>query len=160
MERITYNIIFTQGGDYTYSAYDVPVKEYNPETDDEMLLQKHSQLWSWDDFRTDLVPKYEVRETDLPEWLPISFYISRGWYSPQQWRSVFDAPDFETAKWLLTLDMYARPKIIQLLNTKKFRSEFRKSLRSQIVEWLETEPDKRKYESPLSMRQWQALLRY
>lgn len=160
MKRVKVKIIYTQSGDYTYSAYDMPVKEYNPKTDNQMLEESHSQLWSSDDFRKSSVLKYEVRETELPEWLPVKLFTDRYWYSVDKWESVFDAPDLRTAEWLLTLDINVRPQMIRLLNTKNFRSEFRKSLCNQIVEWLNTEPSQRKYKSPLSIRQWQALLGY
>lgn len=160
MQRVKIKIIYTQSGSYTYSSYDTPVKVFDPMTDDEMLEKKCSQMWSSDDFRTSLVLKYEVRETELPEWLPVELFIARSWYSIDKWHSIFDAPDLETAEWLLTLNTDARSRVLRLLNTKNFRSEFRKSLYRQIVEWLRTEPSQRKYESPLSPRQWQALLRY
>lgn len=47
---------------------------------------------------------------------------------------------------------------IQLLKTKNFRSNFRKSCRDQIVAWLEE--DEPKYLTPLSPRQMQYLRTY
>lgn len=46
----------------------------------------------------------------------------------------------------------------KLLKTKKFRSEFRLSLRDQLVAWLELAPADRKYDSPFSPRQWGCLI--
>lgn len=158
MKKVT--LIYTQSGDYTYSPYDYPVKEYNPDTDKDMLNETHYQMWSYDDFRRDSVPKYELREKELPEWLSPEVYTNTEWYLSHRWDKVLTAPDMKTARWLLTLPDAELNAVLKLLNTKKFRSEFRKSLRDQIVNWLETELSERKHKTPLSYRQWEILTRY
>ena len=49
--------------------------------------------------------------------------------------------------------------IHDLLKVKSMRSEFRKSLFSQLMEWLK-HPGDRKYELPFSNRQLQSLIKY
>jgi hypothetical protein len=46
----------------------------------------------------------------------------------------------------------------KLLRTRNFRSSFRASLRDQIVAWLETSEGLRRFDSPLSQRQWEILV--
>ena len=51
------------------------------------------------------------------------------------------------------------PQIVaatSLLNTKAFRSEFRRSLRDQILNWLNGDSQ---YSSPLSAKQWAYIVR-
>jgi hypothetical protein len=56
--------------------------------------------------------------------------------------------------------MPALAAVVKLLQTKTFRSTFRKSLRDQIVEWMETPEEERKYKLPLSPRQFDAIMDY
>lgn len=44
-----------------------------------------------------------------------------------------------------------------ILKVRNFRNEFRKKLRDQIVAWLNTPKEERKYHSPLSPRQWECI---
>ena len=50
----------------------------------------------------------------------------------------------------------AAEQIIKLL-VSNLRSNFRKSLRNQVNQWLETPEEERKFDSPLSPRQWAIL---
>lgn len=89
-------------------------------------------------------PMYEVHEIELPSWMTTDEYC----------RSYF--------LWKLLWGCGADPEwpeklaLVQLLKTKKFRSEFRMGLRDQLVTWLnDTE---RRYASPFSKKQWDTLL--
>ena len=107
-----------------------------------------------------LVPAklYEVREITLPSWMSAEEYTT-GWI---EWKYVWGAgvdmswPE-AWQRGLAGLSFADRAAACKLLRTKKFRSSFRKSLRDQIVSWLETPADQRRYESPLSARQWAAI---
>jgi hypothetical protein len=48
--------------------------------------------------------------------------------------------------------------VFKLLETKKFRSAFRESLKNQLVNWISEEDHA--YKSPLSPRQWEILTQY
>ena len=45
----------------------------------------------------------------------------------------------------------------QILAVRSFRSEFRQSMRDQLVAWLDTPSEDRKFRSPLSPRQWECI---
>ena len=44
--------------------------------------------------------------------------------------------------------------LLRTLAANRFRSKFRRSLAEQLRTWLETAPDKRRFPSPFSQRQW------
>ena len=50
--------------------------------------------------------------------------------------------------------------IVKLLGTRKFRSEFRAKLAEQIRQWLHTPVSERRYQFPLSQRQYECIARY
>ena len=73
-----------------------------------------------------------------------------------QWESIRHGPrlgsedsGISAAKW---------HHLSKILKVKTFRNEFRKKLRDQVVEWLETDPDERKFASPLSHKQMECLI--
>lgn len=101
------------------------------------------------------VPKYSVRDVVLPDWLS-----TREWLrNTTRWKWVWGlGADSEWPEsWQRGLaSMTGTPErlvAIKLLTTKNFRSDFRRSMRDQVVAWLETPVDARKYANPLSARQ-------
>ena len=102
-------------------------------------------------------PKYEVHEIALPEWLSTEEYCNNPTTWKWLWGCGVDAEWSET--WQRSLkEMGTAYKLacVKLLKVKKFRSEFRKSLRDQLVAWLES--TERKHPTPFSERQWDALI--
>jgi len=134
-----------------------PVGEYTGQD----LTKIKTVCRSWDDDGLTTVPYYEVREIALPDWLSVAEYCR----DAHTWRSVFflycDCNCSETVGrgWFTLQEqgtLYARCAK-KLLDTKNFRSEFRRSLCEQSASWLMApEP---KYQSPLSAKQWENLLR-
>lgn len=110
----------------------------------------------WDMLVTEKL--YQVREIDLPDWMSADEWcrsyiewkyvwasgVEREW--PQTWQ-----------RGLAKLSFADRFSACKLLRTKNFKSAFRKSLRDQIVAWLEAPAEARKFASPLSERQWSAI---
>ena len=52
---------------------------------------------------------------------------------------------------------YNKNAAMTLLETRNFRNEFRQKLRDQIVQWLDTPREERKFQSPLSPKQWECV---
>ena len=104
-------------------------------------------------------PKYEVHEIELPEWLPTERYCGDYIRWSRLWGYGADPEWPESWQRLLVLingDPQAKIACIDLLNTKKFRSEFRSSLRDRLVTWLE-DPEAR-FPSPFTPKQWDKLI--
>lgn len=103
-------------------------------------------------------PVYEVRAFELPAWLPASEFAA----SALEWRYTWGAGVEKSwpESWqrgLRAMSFERRYTAAKLLRVKKFRSEFRKSLRDQLVAWLETPAQSRRFASPLTARQWDCL---
>lgn len=146
-------------GANSYSRHS-PVAVWRGQVD---LGEKTWACLSFDDDRLVEVPRWSLREVELPDWLDPEEYlrfrfawewlwgfgVERDWPEPWQ-RSLLavKARDGEAA--LLAC--------IELLTTRSFRSAFRASLHDQLVAWLETPEEDRRYDSPFSRRQWEALL--
>jgi hypothetical protein len=101
---------------------------------------------------------YEVREVELPAWMSAEEWCR----SYIEWKYVWASGVQRTwsESWqrgLARLSFADRYAACKLLGTKSFRSVFRKSLCDQIVAWLETAAESRKYASPLSDKQWSSI---
>ena len=102
-------------------------------------------------------PKYEVHEIELPSWMTTNEYCLNYISWKYLWGCGAD-PEWpeEWQRLLINGRTAEKLALIQLLKTKKFRSEFRMGLRDQLVTWLnDTE---RRYASPFSPKQWDTLL--
>ena len=147
-------VLFCRRGENSTTSPD-PVGEWTGQVS---LDATGSYCLSSDDDRLVTCQKYSVRRVELPAWLS-----PREWAGNcVEWKYTWGAgvdPSWPEAwqRGLATLEFDCRYWAAKLLKTKKFRSEFRASLRNQIVAWLETPAVERKYGSPLSWRQWEAL---
>jgi hypothetical protein len=152
----TYKIAFEHTGEVSYTAK-TPSRVYVEGTID--LTEQKSCILSHDDWRLCSVNRWEVHDVSLPDWLSPEEWISRSVEYKYVW-GLGASPDWPESwhRGLLVLNTTERYAAIKLLATKTFRSAFRKSLRDQIVAWLETPPESRKYASPLSEKQWDAAL--
>lgn len=118
-------------------------------------------LMNWDNWI--LVPKklYQVCEVSLPDWVsPVEWAQNVTQQTALKYYMGYGALEW-TKEWFIALN--ALPGVreyacIQLLKTKSFRSDYRKSLRDQLVEWLNTPVETRTYATPLSEKQWFSLL--
>lgn len=152
-----HKIVFIQTGEISYTPKDphCPLDSFVGN-----LNAKIYCLWSSDDWRQVEVNKYEVQEIELPDWLPATEWI----YHSIQWKytwgmahGVKDAPE-NIQRYMFSLKGPARLAIWKLYNTKSFRSEFRKSLYNQFIEWIDTPEETRKYDNPFSPRQWECII--
>ena len=104
--------------------------------------------------------RFEVLEIEIPDWMTPDEWIrdSVGW--KYTWEAGVDPKWPE--EWQRGLHRFRetskRMACVQLLTTKNFRSDFRRSLRDQLVDWLETAVEFRQYDEPFSRKQWAALI--
>ena len=127
-------------------------------------------------------PRYLVRRVELPGWLDVGEWIERyihwsltwsagvstSWPEPWQRFLAQSVGDYQR-RGRFTIENHSHPQrlaLIELLSTMAFRSEFRRSLRSQVETWLSTWWDFEhgrgpapRFVSPLSTRQWNRLVR-
>jgi hypothetical protein len=140
-----------------------PVDAFDPKVhDDEFLAQTGSFCFYWDDNRLVECKLYAVHEIALPSWLPLAEYIrdSIGW--KYTWGADID-PCWPEAwqRGLYPMSTTEKSAAARLLRThihNRFRSSDRRSLAKQLVEWLETPADDRRYDNPFSRKQWGCLV--
>lgn len=151
----TYKILYKHNGENADSAKD-PHGVYEPGAVD--LTAQKTCCRNWDDNGLVNVNLYMVREVDLPDWLDVNDWVR----NPVEWAYLWgmgaeiDWPE-AWQRGLVGMPEAKRYTCAKLLKTAT-RSEFRKSLKAQLVAWLETAPEDRKYHDPYSPRQWDALL--
>ena len=153
----THQILLRQTGEVSYTPRD-PVAVYEPGTVD--LEETTSCCLSSDDWRLVSTKLWEVREITLPDWLAPEEWLRNTTVWKWAWGCGVD-PEWPEA-WQRTLaqggfSCAQRIACVKLLGTKKFRSEFRASLKEQLVAWIEN-PEGRKYDRPFSQRQWDRLI--
>ena len=127
-------------------------------------------------------PRYLVRRVELPNWLDVGEWIENhepwsltwgagaatSWPEPWQ-RFLAQSAASYRRRTRFTIETHShsqRLALIELLSTTTFRSEFRRSLRSQAEAWLSTwwsfengRGPAPRFISPFSTRQWNRLVR-
>lgn len=153
---VTALVLFKQLGENSTSSRD-PIGPWEGQVD---LDEKTTCCLSSDDDRLVSKDLYEVREVTLPAWLSAREWAANSVDWKYTWGAGVD-PSWPEAwqRGLARLRFSDRYWAAKLLAVKNFRSAFRKSLRDQIVAWLETPAEERRYGSPLSPRQWDCLAR-
>ncbi len=124
--------------------------------------------YNWDDNRLVTVSKYRVIDVTLPDWLPFEIYKADqfAWqlvFAAVKYRKGFNIDTditFKVADFLRSCKSHALRVGLADLLFCNLRSDFRKDLRRQVLEWLAVSPDARKYSFPLSDRQLQSILPY
>lgn len=104
--------------------------------------------------------KWEIREVELPEWMTAKEWLHNLIKYKYAWGMGVDQSWPENWQRWLALDCEGSTRLglVKLLKTKTFRSEFRKSMRDQVVKFLDSAPEDRKYRSPLSLKQLDCLV--
>lgn len=152
----TYQVLYQHRGENSDTPKS-PVREYQ---DGEVDLDEQiTCCLNWDNDMLVRTDKYAVHDVTLPDWLPLQEWIRDRVHWRWLWGVGAD-PEWPEVwqRGLLHLETTARRRAcVKLLKTRKFRSDFRRSLRDQLVAWLET-PEERQYDSPFSYRQWECLL--
>jgi hypothetical protein len=155
---LTHKVVFVYNGECSTTAPS-PLAPYTSEWDERVANETGNYILSNDDWRLITMHKYTVRDVQLPEWLPLNKWLN----NTTSWKWVFGmvkngintdlAPEF--LFWLASSDLRTPDKlaIVRLMETKKFRSGFRESMRNQVQQWLSTPVDDRKYRTPLSPKQ-------
>ena len=103
-----------------------------------------------------ILPIFEVRAVILPDWLTTKYFYTHT--IDLRYLIAYGMSFLWERKWiegLLSIPDRNRFAIVQLLkaNPERMRSEFRISLRKQVIAWFEVPPDERIRISPLSPRQ-------
>lgn len=156
MELTTHKILCKQTGEISYTPKS-PVAVYEEGSVD--LNETTTCIWSSDDWRLVSVNLWEVKNVTLPSWLSPGEWLQNttswkwAWGCgadglPETWQRSLAYDNFDCAE---------RLACAKLLKTKTFRSEFRASLRRQLVAWIE-HPEDRKFGSPFSPKQWDCLI--
>lgn len=133
-----------------------PVRRWRNE--DEPLLKVMATYCASFDFDMPVeCHKYERHDVVLPSWLTPEEWLG----ALVDWKYVWGMgadPRWPEA-WQRGLKRIGgsveRATACALLGAK-LKSEFRMKLRDQILAWIETPPEERKYASPLSHKQWDA----
>lgn len=123
------------------------------------LSEKITCCINWDNDGLIETPRFAVYQVTLPDWLTFAEWQAGSVAWSYLWGFGAD-PSWPEAWQRGLLDMEEKEKfaLIALLNQKAFRSEFRASLRAQLVAWLETPPALRIHRHPLSPKQARALI--
>lgn len=121
------------------------------------LSETKSCIWSNDDWRQVSEPMWAVGEVELPSWMDAERYCDSVWLQVA-WKWFIGLGGNETfgKDWfygLSKLTEIERLVCIKLLKTRSFKSEFRQKMRDHLAEWLNTDPEQRKYDKPFSPKQ-------
>jgi hypothetical protein len=125
------------------------------------LEEEVSRCLNWDDNRPVKIKRWGVVEVKLPDWLTPGEWIAHRVDWKFAWGMGVDVNWPEAWQRALMKDIKnaaQRLAVTKLLKTKNFRSSFRADLRKQLEEWLNLPTENRKYPSPFSRGQWEALL--
>lgn len=150
----TRKVLFEKLGEVVDTPPD-PVGEWTGQVD---LETTKGFILSHDDWRPVEGYRYSVREVELPDWLGTAEWVrdsvawkwfwglggDKSW--PENWQRKLALGGFSEGQ---------RLAMVKLLNTKKFRSGFRESLRNRLESWLNAEGQ---HTNPFSRRQWECLL--
>lgn len=152
----THKVLFKKNGENMTTPAD-PVRAFVEGKDEPLLTEKATFCVSFDNDMLVQANLYEVYDVVLPPWMSVEEWCADcvGW--KHAWGAGID-PSWseEWQRGLRQLSNVERVAACKLLKTKTFRSDFRKSLRAQIENWLNT-ADTRTHRSPLSERQWDAI---
>jgi hypothetical protein len=164
-QTVTHKIVFTRRGNEMSTTAMYPIDIYNPAVwTDEKLAETGSFCWHSDDWRLVTANLYAVSDVELPVWLDASEWLEGN----IAWKYVFGyckdgiktTIDPKFLRYLKENDIASSTKLalIRLMETKNFKSDFRKAMKDQVVSFLETPADSRKYRFPLSPRQVECIM--
>jgi len=159
MCTVKHLVLCKKTGENATTAADL-IRLYNEAEDAALLSVTDSFCVSFDNDMLVSCKVYEVHEVELPEWLSVEEWCA----NTTKWKYTWG---FGVKKdWPETVQRFVsevdgegeRLAVVKLLETKKFRSEFRKSLRVQLDAYLATPVAERKFASPFSPKQWECLV--
>ena len=149
-----HRILFERRGENSTTAPD-PVRPWDWSVD---LSETRSYCLSFDDDRLVTCERWQLRDITLPDWLSPEEWCRDNVFWQQLWD--MGVPEDWPEVWQRGLQGFTPAQVlasVKLLRTEKFRSEFRRDLRQQLVLWFDQVPP-RAHRSPFSPRQWDALI--
>lgn len=151
----SYVILCKRTGENATTPAD-PQRVFNPATDAALLEERGTFCVSFDNDMLVDAPLYETHTVELPAWLPPEEWVR----SCVRWKYLWavvpkDAPEAWQRGLMRLSRTVERMVCWELLRTQSFRSDFRRSLRDQLVAWLDGASE---YGSPFSARQWERLI--
>ena len=154
-------VLFTRRNNEQIGTPMDPVCAYSASEHAALLTETGSFCYSSDDFRLVEGDLYSVSDVRLPAWLTVDEWVA----SAVDWKYTWGAgvdPTWPEAwqrglKTLNPAQTSAASRLLVTLVADRFRSDFRRSVANQIVTWLETPEKGRRYDSPLSRRQWECV---
>jgi hypothetical protein len=153
----THIILFQQLGENSTTERD-PVTVWDGKVN---LSETVSVCWSSDDNTLVAKDKYELRAVAMPEWLSPIEWLSNTtvwkWFVGFDGRLTWGEQICRTIAYSSWGEV-AKLACIKLLNTHRFKSDFRRAMRDQLTLWLSKEPSERTFETPFSTKQWNALM--
>jgi hypothetical protein len=155
---VSHRVLFVKDGE-NWTTPASPIRAYS-DADEALLSVKDTFCVSFDNDMLVQGNKYEVHEVVLPAFLSVKEWLSAATEWKYTWGAGVD-PTWPEAwqRGISALGSFEdKLACAKLLTTKSFRSEFRKSIRDQLVAWLETPAESRKYKNPFSPRQWDKLV--
>ena len=127
------------------------------------LSEKCFRCVSYDNDMQVEIPLYEIRKVHLPAFLSVKEWRWQTVEWKYLWGAGVDASwpeQYQRAlKTLSPAVVYSLAPLIKTHLTGKFRSNFRASLAQQVVKWIETPSEERKFDRPLSDRQMDTVAR-
>ncbi len=134
-----------------------PVAEWSGQAD---LSAEIQCCLNWDNDMLVPVRRFVVFAVTLPAWMDSNEFCESGLQISYKWFIAFCGNPEWGRDWFLSLSSLSeqgRFAAIKLLKAET-KSGFRKSLKEQLVTWLNTPVDERSYSSPFSRGQWERLL--
>jgi hypothetical protein len=143
-------------GEVSYTSKDI-ISAFDPANPPDFTKTK-TCIVSSDDYRLTQVQAYGTIEIEIPDWLDPTEYISNRFEYRDLWSHGISIDASEPVQRSL-LGMHGDyvKACAKLINTKIFRSSFRQSLYNQLMAWINTPEDKRRYDTPFSSKQWQCI---
>lgn len=160
MNIVTHKVLFTRRNNENADSAMDAVRVYDESKDAELLTKSGTFCANWDNNMPVAAKLYDVKEVRLPEFLTVEAWLSNFVAWKFTWGAGVDPTwSEEWQRGLMSIPSYVdRAACVDLLKVKKFRSEFRKGLRDQLVKWLETPVNQRQYKSPFSPKQYDCLV--
>lgn len=146
----TVSFLMIQRGEFHYTPRNILEPYIGQEYDREAMA---GTILSNDDWRAHPKKLYDLQDIEIPEWMTPKEYVtySHNWI----WYKKIGGTEELGKKVFIKIssikDGALRLASLQLLKTKRFKSELRKSFQKQLISWIEDKNSK--YDNPFSQKQ-------
>ncbi len=103
------------------------------------------------------VKRWGVRDVLLPDWCSPEFWLQHRTELKWTWACLGMAAPKDLVLACFRVSTAEKLALGRLIQTKNFRSAFRKNIYDQVQAWLSAPPEQRKYPFPLSPKQMAAI---